>query len=236
MRRRLVGVVLVVALALAGCRGETIKAWTQDNVNDLRWREVVRLASGEEIAVYRHVRFRQSGGVGMPLSAPIYEDASLEIVPTPPGYVTWRGPIIPILLDRDPDNGEWIVIGGDDGKILWDFNGKPCPPQFAFRLREGVWYVQPIPVNLIGRRPNLLVDLKVSDDERYSSEAFSRVAIQRKSQQELKADNISPGIRAVGEVHEFKICQGYGLPHFKAEFMSERTNRPTLASFPRLDP
>jgi hypothetical protein len=202
------------------------------DINDMRWEESVTLASGETVKVKRHIRFRQEEAFGMGLMAQNYLAASLEIVPAPKDFVVWNAPIIPILLDRDPANGEWVVIGGYDSSNLWDFNGKPCPPQWGFRLREGIWYIQPVPENLIGKKPNLLLDLRVSDDREFTLQEFSSEVVVRKKQQTAFGDRIIPGMRSVGEVYKPSPCEEPGPPRFTDEFTA--IDPPNLVSFPRI--
>jgi hypothetical protein len=205
-------------------------------INDMRWQESVKLASGETIQVKRHVRFRQQYSIGVgQMTAPRYQTASLEIVPAPKDFVPWSAPMIPIFLDRDPDNGEWIVVGAEGNSSMWDFNGKPCPPQWGFRLHQGVWYIQPVPANLIGRPPNLLVELHVSDDADYSPESFVPVAVDRMKQQTAIGNNIALSMKSIGVVATKKVqCDTPGPPRFTDKFMPERTEGPTLAIFPRM--
>jgi hypothetical protein len=206
---------------------------TGQDVNAMRWQESVRLASGEAITVDRYVKFRQEEALGMGLMAIQFENATLNIVPAPPDFVPWSAPIYPMLLDRDPENREWIVIGGTDSLNYWEINGRPCPSQWAFRLHEGVWYLQPIPTSLIGRKPNLLLDLRVSDDKDFTSSEFASVAKARKLLQANTGERIIPGMRFVGESYEpSPVCEGPGPPRFTDKIYA--IDQPNLSRFPRM--
>lgn len=208
------------------------------SVNDMKWQESVELASGEVIFVKRHVRFRQERAAGLSgmLTAPVYETASIEIPGASSGFVMWDAPILPIYLDRDPKTNEWLVIGAEDGIALWRFNGRPCPPQWAFRLRDGTWHIQPVPKELIGRRPNLLVDLRVNDDRDLTQEEFQALVTTRKLNQLGPSGRVSPGMVAVGVVYDKQSrCATMDTPAFTSEFSPERApGSPNLANFPRI--
>jgi hypothetical protein len=198
----------------------------------------VTLASGEVIQINRHVLFRQEGawGTGGGLSAPTYTTSSIDIIPSDREFVRWDAPMIPILIDRDEVTKEWIVIAGHDNPSFWNANGKPCPPQWAFRLRAGVWYVQPVPESLLGRLPNLLADLRVTDDREYSEATFAAVALERKASQLLPYPKIGPELVRVGVVYKgLSHCKSPGSPTFGDDFWSPgRYNSPSLREFPRL--
>ena len=169
----------------------------------------------------------------MGLMAQKYIAASLKIISGPTDFVFWSAPILPMLLDRDPQNGEWIVVAGADSLQFWNANGQPCPRQWAFRLHNGSWYLQPIPESLIGRKPNLLLDLRVSDDKDFSSNEFASVAQVRKARQTDTGERISPTMRFVGDSNEVTVaCKAPGPPRFTGPFHA--FEEPNLASFPRM--
>jgi hypothetical protein len=237
---KITGMAFLSALALlTACSNSKDKAG--ETINDMRWPETVKLASGEAITVNRHIRFRQEGIFGGGMSAAVFEAASLDIVPTPADFMTWSAPIIPILIDRDPVNGEWIVIAASDGSALWEFNGKPCPPQWGFRLHDGIWYIQPIPSNLIGRKPNLLVDFQVTDDAKFSPEELvlesaARLLHQTNINEGREwNDRIPAGMVSVGFDFNHQRCgPNSRAPRFTDKFYPERApSRPNLANFPR---
>jgi hypothetical protein len=240
--RMLQGGVLVSLLTtcVVACVADT----NGSSVNEMRWGETVQLASGETVQVERYIKFRQEGAVGMGLMAAVFESASLEIVAGGGDFLRWEAPVRPIFLDRDPQSGEWIVIAGSDGLTFWNFNGKPCPPQWSFRLRGGVWHLQPVPQSLIGRKPNLLVDLRVTDDREFSSKTFESEAVTRKLQQSASNTGVPFGMTAVGaNPGNLERCKSPGPPRFADEFRPDASIRiegeksvpaPNLANFPRL--
>jgi hypothetical protein len=202
------------------------------SVNEMSWVEPVELASGQTIKVKRSIHFTQRTAIAMGMMGQEYRGAALEIDPAPHDFVPWSAPILPIYLDRDPENGEWVVVGIAGVAEFWDWNGMPCPPQWGFRLHQGVWYVQPLPANLIGREPNLLADLSRTDDRDYSSDKFAAVAVARKRLQ--VATLRVPGIkRNLGDIDTgaFPTCNKPGPPRFTADLQDKGPYG--LANFPR---
>jgi hypothetical protein len=235
-------VVLVVILVTGG--------WWLYDLNDsdtvvLHWKESVTLASGQSVQIKRHVKFHQNymWGVRM-MSAQDYVEASIEMDSTQKDFVRWEAPIQPLYLDRDPNNGEWIIVSGEDANYLWPVNGQPCPPQWAFRLHGGIWYLQPVPTNLLGRRANLLLDLRRTDDHilsrmgfTLSRMGFERAVIQRKDDQFKQRDRVSVKLESVGASYNMNgYCKGSDTPRFTREFIPKASNHPNIANFPRLSP
>jgi len=75
----------------------------------------------------------------------------------------WNAPFVPIVLDKDPANGEWLLVAANDGCLPWLRNGLPRPPYWAFRQRNGKWYRDSIPDSFLMRQANLLVEFDVDD-------------------------------------------------------------------------
>ena len=163
---------LVCCLFLSAC--EASKA-------DLTWVEPVKLASGETVKIKRHVVMihERAWGGGFS-SAPIYRTSSIELEPASPEFPKWDAPFVPIVMDKDPANGEWLIVASIDGCSLWLRNGLPRPPYWAFRLRNGEWYRSPIPGSFIERKANLFVEFDVTDN----SSALNHEIEARKIQQQ----------------------------------------------------
>jgi hypothetical protein len=202
----------------------------------LDWNESVQLTSGQTVQIKRHAKFTQNymWGVQM-MSAQQYYESSIEMDPSQKDFVRWEAPLQPLYLDRDPGNGEWLIIAGEDGNFLWAVNGQPCPPQWAFRLRDGVWYLQALPGSLLGRKPNLLVDLRIKDDHRLSHFGFQGAVAQRKADQLGPSGRISAALESVGANYSLrKYCKDVDTPRFTREFIPKASNQPNIANFPRM--
>jgi hypothetical protein len=203
---------------------------------ELHWKESVQLASGETVQIKRHVKFTQHWMMGVQMmSAQEYSAASIELYPPQKDFPRWEAPLQPIYLDRDPESREWIVVAGEGGRGLWPWNGRPCPPHWAFRLRNGVWYLQPVLTGFIGRKTNLLQDIRLSDDHRLFSPRFQSAVIDRKKRQFELPSRISGAVEKVGVVHSLDgYCSRYSVPQFTSEFLFEQSPILNLSRFPRI--
>ncbi len=167
---------------------------------ELRWIEPVRLASGEEVKVNRHVVvIHQRAWGGGFSSAPVYKRSSIELLDDGSNIPAWDAPLVPLVIDKDPENGEWIIVASIDGCSLWERNGRPRPPYWAFRLRAGEWYRDAIPQSFANRVPNLLVEYSVSD----TSQQLERDIGERKRVQ-LVTPKRAPIYRSINPAYEKK--------------------------------
>jgi hypothetical protein len=180
-----IAVSLLMPSVFIGCGNSPSRA-------DLSWIEPVQLASGEELKVRRHVIVRQERAFGGGFaSAAVYDTSTVSLDPSIPQFPVWNAPIVPIYLDKDPGTAEWIIIASSDSCDIWLRNGRPRPPYWAFRLRDGAWLRDAIPKEFIGRKANLFVGLQVTDDsEELSGELRTNkaeFAAKRKSAPQYKA-------------------------------------------------
>jgi hypothetical protein len=209
------------------------------SVNDMRWSEEVRLASREILHIQRHIRFSRGRAFGGGwLTSAVYTTSTIDVVGGPKDFITWDAPLIAMLIDRDPETKEWIVVAGHESDAFWFTNGAPCPPQWAFRLRDGAWYVQPVPKSLLGREPNILVDVRLDDDRQYSPADFERVARERKIvQTSAIPQRIGRDLARVGAVSEYFLphCKPDVPPGFTSKFpLPNDHSEPDLTRFPRM--
>ena len=209
---------------------------TDSSISDLTWEEDVTLASGETVRFKRRMKIEQDYSWGIQSMGPkIVREATLEPVTPNGSFVPWSAPIMPFYIDRDPENGEWVVIGASDQPSFDKANGDPCPTQWAFRLRKGVWYIQPVPKSFLGNLPNLLADVRVEDDAMYSDAEWGTIVVQRKvSQIPERGFRLTPTARSVGEISFDPQCKGKD-PQFTRDFVVQKDMEPaSLAEFPRL--
>jgi hypothetical protein len=152
--------VVASIVLLGGCEFEPTHA-------DLIWTEPVRLASGETVRVRRHVVLRQDRSLsGGTVSAPVFEVSSVEILDSANRAAVWDAPVVPLVLDKDPQTGEWVIVTGTDSCEIWRRNGMPRPPYWAFRLRGGKWLRDAIPESFLDRAVNLFAGFSVRDDSK----------------------------------------------------------------------
>ena len=126
--------VLLAALLLTACAREKV----------LRWQEEVVLSSSETVVLERTTRYRRSGEPYNPLRtgwAP--EDSRIIVQAGATDLIgaryTVREWIEPVVLDRDPQTGDLVMVG-----TAWNcdwvrkYSGKAKGLYVAFRLRPGV--------------------------------------------------------------------------------------------------
>lgn len=236
----ILGIALILALGLwqlIGTTGDFLgPSISGPSVSDRTWEEDVTLASGETVRFKRRMRIEQNYSWGIQSMGPkVVRDATLGLVTPNGSFVPWSAPIMPFYIDRDPENEEWIVIGASDEGSFWTVNGEPCPPQWAFRLHRGAWYLQPVPKAFLGRLPNLLADLRVKEDINLSPAEFQAIVDQRKARQIPDSGfRISPDARSVGEVFNISKCKGKE-PSFTRDFIvNDNMPAASLSMFPRM--
>jgi hypothetical protein len=106
------------------------------------FREEVRLSSGEVLTVFREVKTSPLGEIGgLGGWEPRY--MSLEIVTeglaNKPGKWESTDGWVPLLLDRDPANSEWVLLATFYLCDAWKKIGRPRHPYAEFRFRAGTW-------------------------------------------------------------------------------------------------
>lgn len=137
---------VLFTLPLSGCGDTTMK-----------WKEQVDLHNNETIIVVRTATMKSNwiaGGGG----GSINRRMTLEVVQPArqdnPGV--WSDHFVPILLDRDPDNGEWFMVATFYHCTEWYELGRPALPYTEYRFRGGSWVRQPLSAKWIGREVNVL--------------------------------------------------------------------------------
>jgi hypothetical protein len=226
---------LYVVLALLG----VIVTWylwdpNGSTINDKAWSEEVKLASGDLLHVRRHVRFREETALGGGYSTgQAFESSDLQWSTPDQKSIRWSAPMRALFLDREPNSGEWIIVaGGDSGANFYQLNGSPCPPQWAFRLKGDTWYVQPVPASLMGRMPNILLDLRVTDDRRFPFPSFDTEVKRRKERFAARPRREDLGLYVVGAIGVVSQCKGVPS-QFRGPFTTNETI-PGISDFPRI--
>ncbi len=147
------------------------------------WKEDVQLHSGEVIVIQRSAtlsaNYIAGGGGGsivrnmtiefikpslapaeLPASATLPSAATVASYPT----TAWHSRFVPAIIDRDPDNQEWFIIGTFFHCDSWYEIGRPKLPYTEFRYRNGRWQRQPLSEKFIGRPTNLhIADRNLAD-------------------------------------------------------------------------
>jgi hypothetical protein len=131
--------------------------------NSLHFNEEVQLSSGEIIEVSRTFTTQSRGEVGGPggweakfNSIAIVRPSAADNLPT------WQSEagLIPIVLDRDSQNGEWYLVTTFFTCEAWYGLGRPKLPYAEFRLRSGQWQQVELSPQLIGREANVMTGVR----------------------------------------------------------------------------
>ncbi|HEV7605968.1 MAG TPA: hypothetical protein VGO61_01420 [Steroidobacteraceae bacterium] len=65
-------------------------------------------------------------------------------------------------MHHDAQLGEWTVLATTNNCDTWYEHGKPEPPYWEFRLRNGKWIASQLSEASIGRKTNLFFDYEPS--------------------------------------------------------------------------
>ncbi len=124
----------------------------------LKWNEEVNLQSGEVIVIKRTAKFSENwiaGGGGGSFNRGMTIEFDSPDKPSNP--TIWSGLYVPMILDRDPDTNEWMIVATFYHCDSWYDIGRPALPYTAYRYREGKWLQQSMEPKWIGRKANVLV-------------------------------------------------------------------------------
>lgn len=146
------------------------------------WFEVVQLTPDESMKIERRQWFtlskaagEQHAGFGATLEASIRIIRANGELP-----VLDIRPLTPLLMYRDTRTEDLVVIASSNYCDPWLRNGKPEPPYWTFRLRDGEWYRVDLPNIDLGRKANLLIDIRTTDRD---SLADAEVTARKNNQQ-----------------------------------------------------
>lgn len=148
MKRKLwFGGVFVAAAAL----------WLIFRDPSMNWREEVQLQSGEIIVIKRTAKFSENwiaGGGGGSINRGMTVEFDSPDKPYNP--TIWSGPYVPIILDQDPDTGEWTIVATFYHCDSWYDIGRPKLPYTQYQYRGGQWVQQAMDAKWIGREGNAI--------------------------------------------------------------------------------
>lgn len=112
------------------------------------FKEEVKLASGEQILVKRHIVsqvFYELGGAGgWDAKYNSMEIVSPKSADNPAKWESSAG-LIPIVFDRDAKTGQWFLLAIASGTCdAWYKQGRPKLPYAEFQWTQGQWQQQPV--------------------------------------------------------------------------------------------
>jgi hypothetical protein len=135
-----------------------------------RFTEEVQLANGEVIEVERAVKAKSFAEIGGPGGwEPVYMSLAIgkpKRANNPPKWETTAG-LVPILFDRDPDNGEWALLATFYTCEAWYDLGRPKLPYAEFRVRNARWQRVELSSKWIGRSANILTGISSKGEPKF---------------------------------------------------------------------
>jgi hypothetical protein len=147
---RAVVVMPIVLCALSACERR------------IHFTEEVQLADGEVIKVDRRVAAAPLGEIGGPggweskyMSLEIIEPMRPE---NPPKWESTAG-LVPVLFDKDADDGEWALLATFYTCEAWYALGRPKLPYVEFRARAAQWQKVELSAQWSGRPTNVLTHI-----------------------------------------------------------------------------
>lgn len=160
------GLVLLVITA-CGFLGER-RSWTED----------VQLDDGSIVRIERYVKFSRSNSWSGDAPSATEERSTLKFTGDLARLPTWDVPLMPLVLYRDGQTKEWVIVAGAGQCEVWYRRGTPFPPYWEYRLSGGQWREQVLSQSSKGRVTNLFFN--------YLGPVARHVSV--KSTQELVAD------------------------------------------------
>ncbi|MBY0467812.1 MAG: hypothetical protein K2Q07_02415 [Burkholderiaceae bacterium] len=142
---------------LLGLSAAGLGLWLIFHAPALQWNEEVQLQTGEVIVIRRTAIFNENpmtgGGDESSNTGTTIEFKSPD---KPDNPAMWRGVHVPMILDRDPDTHEWVIVATFHHCESWSNTGRPMPPYMAYRYHEGEWLPQSMEPKWIGRDANVV--------------------------------------------------------------------------------
>ena len=135
----------------------------------ISWTEEVQLQNGEVIVVQRTAKTKAFGELG---GSGGWENQgmTLEIVAPkkPDNPPNWNYPFVPLVFDQDPETKEWLVVATFYSCTSWYELGRPKLPYTEYRLKHGTWVQQALSATLVGRKGNMLTDIRSSGEPNHT--------------------------------------------------------------------
>ena len=149
----------------------------------LAWNEEAKLSDNSIILTTRTVAFKYFQPIGGGGGAEI-TNSSLKIASgaNAPHHIWSHPPLIPLLLDKDANSNEWLIVATFLDCETWEKLGRPKLPYIEFRYRKNNWQQTPLSPSLIGKQTNLIMP----DRKRASQDQ----TIESKSEIERKANTL----------------------------------------------
>jgi hypothetical protein len=147
---------VVVGVALLLVIFGSLLYWEQRKVK-LNWAEEVVLGDQKTAVVEFRGRYKKVWYPDSPMGywlndVTVSVKAAGSADATPP----WRGHLRPVLIDRHPTTGDWVIVVGFNFCHEWHAMGKPIPQYLEYRQQGQSWVRFPISEGFVGRDANIL--------------------------------------------------------------------------------
>jgi hypothetical protein len=138
---------IAVTVGLGGCEfyGDKERTWTEDVVLD----------DGTQVTIERHVKFTDHNSLAQDSYGAIETEATLQFQGHFSALPTWSDALIPLVLYRSHAAGEWVIVAKTSACEIWRNRGKPIPPYWEYRIKDGKWQMTALSAESIGRKTNL---------------------------------------------------------------------------------
>jgi hypothetical protein len=139
--------VIVIALLSAAC-----------DSGNRSWSEEVALDDGTVITIDRHVEQLMSSAIGGSAFSATETTSTLAFRGDLAALPQWNVPLMPLVLYRDSESAEWVIVATSTTCEVWYRRGMPEGHYWEFRLRGTEWIEVPLSEMSFGRRTNLLFE------------------------------------------------------------------------------
>jgi hypothetical protein len=141
---------MIGLVPLGGCSG----------IAERRWSEEVALDDGSFIVIDRYAKFKESNS----LAGDAYSSTTLKSTLSFTGELSklppWDVALVPLVLYRDHQGGEWVIVAATYSCEVWAERGSPAPPYWEFRLKADGWSQSSLSQTSIGREANLFFNFE----------------------------------------------------------------------------
>ena len=150
MRLNQVAVIVVIAMSAVSCGSLSS--------GDRTWSEEVALDDGSVITIDRHVEQQLSNALGGGAFNARETKSTVSFRGELSSLPTWDVPLTPLLLYRDPERSEWVIVATTTTCEIWRARGAPEAFYWEFRLKSTEWVEAELSETSFERRTNLLFE------------------------------------------------------------------------------
>jgi hypothetical protein len=158
------------------------------------WSEEVALDDGSVITIDRHVEQLMSSSIGGGAFSGVETKAMLSFRGDLAALPQWDLPLMPLLLYRDTEASEWVLVATSTTCEIWYRRGMPEGHYWEFRQRGTDWVEVPLSETSFERRTNLLFEYTEPLPARYITLAMKAQLHSRDQLQRFH--EIQRGVRA----------------------------------------